>query len=193
MLYELKYGNRNFYKPITRLKSHQCLVTGHVFAYLNCTHLPISQEAAHCQELKCGPLSKFLLMLVPPGKAELRPSLLAPVGFARKRLLCHVVRWGKKCLSHGCWKTPRVSCALHSDSVLSAAGLGILQQSLQVISAGIETAAVAIAAVSTRATHWPQSRCFSAFCDKVTTVRRTSCTHTQLYIHICLEFHRICI
>lgn len=85
-------GIGNFYKQITRLKSHQRLVTGHAFVYLNCTHLPISREAAHCQDLKCGPLSKFLLMVVPPRKAELRASLPAPEGFARKRLLCDVVR-----------------------------------------------------------------------------------------------------
>lgn len=94
-------GIGNFYKPITRLKGHQCLVTGHVFVYLNCTHLPILWEAAHCQELQCGPLSKFLLMVVSPRKAELRASLPAPVGFARKRLHCDVAKQGEKRLSHG--------------------------------------------------------------------------------------------
>lgn len=33
-------GIGNFYKPITRLKCHQSLVTGCVFAYLNCTNTP---------------------------------------------------------------------------------------------------------------------------------------------------------
>lgn len=116
-------GIGNLYKPINRLKSHQCLATGHVFIYLNCTHLPISWEAAHCQELKCGPLSKFFSMVVPPRKAEQRASLPALVGFARKRLLWDVVKRGKKCLSHGesqgflctaLWWCFIYSCAQHS-------------------------------------------------------------------------------
>lgn len=186
-------GIGNFYKPITRLKSHQCLVTGHVFICLNCTHLPVSWEAAHCQELKCGPLSKFFSMVVPPRKAEQRISLPAQVGFARKRLLCNVVKRGKNCLPHGesqgflCTALPGCfgcSWARHSAVIGDSLHHFCCQRSSRCFKSSWFNTALLISL-----SHVASMLCLI----KIAPVKEGAAAHTLTCTHACLESRGICI
>lgn len=153
------------------------------------SHIP---EAAHCQELKCGPLSKFLLMVVPPKEAELRACLLAPVGFARKRLL-----WWNGARNACHMGKPRVSCALHSQCFIysQAQHSAVIGNSSHNFcyhwNSHCSNSSVTLCYLSASV---PLLQCF-VWQKSLQSKKDQLHTHTyaDMYIHMHLESHRICV